>query len=316
VGAGAVLDGIVGELHERLFQGGLDRRELGQGQIRVRGAGPDLVAGQPGDVQLAGGRAGHLHGICQEQVLELRGLWRADMNRPCGGTRDEVLDGLVPDQPAAADHDQVFGGQRHLAHQVRGHEHGAALVRQAAQQGADPQHPLGVQAVDRLVQHHRGRVAEQRSRDPEALAHPEGEPAHALVRDFAQTDEIDHLRDPPAPDARRRRHRGQVVRRRTARVHAPGLQQRPDLVQRCRVPGVTAAADRHLAGGRRVEPDDHPHRRGLAGSIRAEEPRHDPRQHLEAQCVDGDLLAVTLGQISDLDHYVSVAGGLTRSPRR
>ena len=84
---------------------------------------------------------------------------------------------------AAAEHDEVVGGQRHLAHQVRGEEHGAALGGQAAHEVADPQHALGVEAVDRLVEDERGRVAEQRGGDAEALAHAEREAADALAGD-------------------------------------------------------------------------------------------------------------------------------------
>jgi len=53
---------------------------------------------------------------------------------------------------ATPDDDEVVSGQSHLAHEVRGKEHGASLARQRAHQVAHPHHPLGVQAVDRLVQ--------------------------------------------------------------------------------------------------------------------------------------------------------------------
>jgi hypothetical protein len=54
---------------------------------------------------------------------------------------------------APADHDQPVGGEGHLAHQVAGHQHRAALRRQ------------------RLVEHQHRRVAEQRGGDAEPLLH-------------------------------------------------------------------------------------------------------------------------------------------------
>ena len=50
--------------------------------------------------------------------------------------------------------DEVLGGEGHLAHQVRRHEHGAALGGEVLQEVADPEDPLGVEPVDGLVEHH------------------------------------------------------------------------------------------------------------------------------------------------------------------
>ena len=46
-------------------------------------------------------------------------------------------------QPAAADHDEVVGGQRHLAHQVGGDEDRAALGRQALSRSRTQSTPSG-----------------------------------------------------------------------------------------------------------------------------------------------------------------------------
>jgi DNA-binding transcriptional regulator YhcF (GntR family) len=45
----------------------------------------------------------------------------------------ETRDRAVGDQPASADDDDMVGGHRHLAHQVRGHQDRAALRREAPQ---------------------------------------------------------------------------------------------------------------------------------------------------------------------------------------
>ena len=81
----------------------------------------------------------------------------------------------------SADHDQVLGGERHLAHQMRGDEYRPSLARQLLQQLPHPLDTLGVKSVHRLVEHHHVRVAEQRGRDPETLSHSEREAAGALA---------------------------------------------------------------------------------------------------------------------------------------
>ena len=75
----------------------------------------------------------------------------------------------VRDQPTAADHDQVVGGLLQLAHEVARDEDRPALGGERAQEASDPHDALGVEAVDRLVEHQHRRVAEQRGGDAEPL---------------------------------------------------------------------------------------------------------------------------------------------------
>ena len=89
-----------------------------------------------------------------------------------------------------------------------------------------------VEAVDGLVEHHRLRIAEERSRDAEPLPHAERELSGALLRHLAQADEVDQLLDAPPRDPVRLREREQMVVRRTAGVNGARLEQRADLVQR------------------------------------------------------------------------------------
>ena len=140
--------------------------------------------------------------------------------------------GRIGDDPAAADDDQVVRRQRHLAHQVRGHEDRAALGGERLEQVADPEHALRVQAVDRLVQHDGLRVAEQRGGDAQPLAHAEGEAADPLLGHALQAGQLDDLVHPAVRDAVGGGQRHQVVVRGPAGVNRLGLQQRADLVQR------------------------------------------------------------------------------------
>ncbi len=153
----------------------------------------------------------------------------------------------VGDQPAAPDHDQVLGGQRHLAHQVRGDEHRAAFGGQLLEQVAHPLDALRVKAVDRLVEHHGVGIAEQRRGDPEALSHAERERAGALARDLVESDHLDQLAHPGAADPVRLRERQQVVVGGPPGVDRARLEQRADLVQGRGMVAVGLAVDRACA---------------------------------------------------------------------
>ncbi len=80
------------------------------------------------------------------------------------------------------------------------------------------------------------RIAEQRGRDAQPLAHPQGEPAGPLAGHLTQADHVDHLIDPALADAVGLGQRQQVVAGRPAGVHRPGLQQDAQLGHRRRTP--------------------------------------------------------------------------------
>src|SRR5690606_13370947 len=67
---------------------------------------------------------------------------------------------------------------------------------------------------------------------------------------------------------------------------------------------VTLATDPHLTRRGLVEPEDHAHGRGLARPVGAEEPGDLARCDAEGQVVDGEFLAVSLGEALRLDHSV------------
>ena len=196
----------------------------------------------------------------------------------------------------------MLGGQGHLAHQVRGEEHGAALCGELLQQVADPLDPLGVEAVGRLVEDQDLWVGEQRRGDAEPLAHAERELPDTFPGDLLETDAVDHLVDPPPGNPVGLCQGEQVVVRRAAGVDGARLEQRADLVERRRVLAVALPVHGHRSRGRAVEPEDQPHRRRLPRPVRPEEPGDGPREHGEREAVDGPLLPVVLGQAFCLDH--------------
>ena len=89
----------------------------------------------------------------------------------------------------------------------------------------------------------------------------------------------------------------QVVAGRATRVQGARLQQRAHLAERGGGVGVAVPVDGHAAGARAVQAEDHPHRRRLAGAVRAEEAGHAAGLDGEGDAVDGGLLAVGLGEV-------------------
>src|SRR5690625_2789599 len=74
--------------------------------------------------------------------------------------------------------------------------------------------------------------------------------------------------------------------------------------------GIRFAIDRHGAGSRAVQPDDHPHRGRLPGPIRAQETSHHARFYPKRNVVYGRFGAVPLGEVMGFNHHVplTVAG--------
>ena len=247
------------------------------------------------------------HALAHQRLGQAGRLRRAHAHGgSLGGLGHDLGHRRVGDQPAAPDDDEVLGRDGDLAHQVRRQEDGAPAGRQALEEVADPEDPLGVEPVGRLVEDHHRRVAEQRRGDPEPLPHAQREAADPLAGHVVEAHERDHLVDARARDAVRLGHRAEVVEGAAAGVDGARLEHRADLVQRRLELVVAAPVGANRAGGRRIEPHDHAHGRRLAGAVGAEEAGDDARLHGEREVVDGQLLPVALAQVLDLDHVLII----------
>jgi hypothetical protein len=72
---------------------------------------------------------------------------------------------------------------------------------------------------------------------------------------------------------------------------------------------VVDAGDRGVTTGRRSQPRDDAHRRGLAGPVRAEEAGDGSGSAGEGDVVDGSYVAaVRLGEVFDCDHGSTLTG--------
>ena len=259
-----VLDPGVGHPHIDLLQRGAARGQLVQGDAVVGGEPADRRRVRPVDPPApltVGLQAGTLAFQQLPQPLPVRG---PDQGRGLGVVLEEVPHGRVGQQAALADHQQLVGRQLHLAHQVAGDQDRAALGGEAPHQVPDPADPLGVQAVDRLVEDQHPGVAEQGGGDPQPLRHAEREAPDPAGGHRSQADQLQDLahpapRDPVAPGQPQ-----QMVMGGPPAVHGPGVQQRPHLPQRRRQLPVALAVDGHAAAGGGVQPEDQAHGGGLA----------------------------------------------------
>ena len=138
--------------------------------------------------------------------------------------------------------------------------------------------------------------------DAKALAHAEGEPADPLAGDADQPDEVDDLIDPGPADAVAPGERDEVVASGPFGMNGFGLQQDSQLDHRRLRGPVVAAVDPDGSRCGFVQARDHPHRGGLAGPVRTEEPGHDPGLYGEGQRIDGEFVTVLLRHVLYFDH--------------
>ena len=193
-----------------------------------------------------------------------------------GGAGDELRDTGVGNQAAAPDDHQTGCGLSHFAHQMRRDEHRVPLRCEIFEHRSHPQDTFRVQTVDRLVKHDGARVAQQGRGDAESLTHAQREPAYSFTCDLLQTDKVDDLGDPSPADAIRLGQCEQMVARRTAGVDGLRLKQHTEFNHRRSSGAVVAAVHFDRAGAGAIEPGDHPHRGGFAGTVGPEETGDDP----------------------------------------
>ena len=197
---------------------------------------------------------------------------RAHPDRALGAGLDEVVDALVPDEPAPADDDEVVGGERHLAHEMAGHQDGSPLGGQRPHQGADPDDALGSSPLTGSSNISTAGSPSRAAAMPSRWPMPSENPlARRRATDSRPTISSTSF-DPPSRDAVALGQAQQMVVGAAPAVHGLGVEKGPDLAQRSRQVPVALAGDGHLTAVRMVEPEDHPHGRGLAGAVGPKEP--------------------------------------------
>src|SRR4029453_18417607 len=215
-----------GELEEDVLEVGALEAHLVEHDPTGRGRLPDLLGGGPGDNQLAGAVNGDLGAPGDEQVAQRLGLGGPDPDRPVGAG-GEGGQGRLGAQAAPVDDHDLVDRLGELGQDVAGHQHGPALVGQAADQFAQPVDALGVEAVGRLVEDQDLGVAEQGGGQPQALAHAEGEATGAAPGRPGQPGQLQDDVGPARVDPGRGGQDPQVVAGRAAGMAPAPLDDGP-----------------------------------------------------------------------------------------
>jgi hypothetical protein len=132
-----------------------------------------------------------------------------------------------------------------------------------------------------------GGVAEQGAGQPEALAHAEREPSDPPPRSVGEVDLGQHGIDAGRRYAVRAGQHPEVVAGGAAGVKAGRLEHRTHGECGPAKLGIRNAVDQRLAASGVHQPQDHPQRRRLAGSVRTKESGDGAGLYLEAQIIDG-----------------------------
>jgi hypothetical protein len=229
------------------------------------------------------------------ETIEISGVLGLGGHRGHGLGQEALRGALVHERPVVDD-DKPVTHLLELAENVGGHEHGAASGPHLGDQPAHLSDARGVEAVAGLVQHKELRVAQQGGGDPEPLLHAERVGAEAIAAAGAQAHRVQHEGDAGRVVAAKRREHAQVLD-----PGQPGPQRRAfdERAHAAQVTGrVVQGATEHRASadGRGHQPKEHGHRRGLAGSVGADEAGNHPARYVQREPVDRHPVAEALAQ--------------------
>src|SRR6185295_724623 len=221
-------------------------------------------------------------------------------------TRGQVVGGVDRDDPALVDDDDALTGLRDLGQNVRA-ENDRVIAGELLDQLAGLDDLFRVEAGRRLVEDEDVRVVDERLREPHALPVAFRQLAAQAIRHVVDARPLHHRLYALAPLTARHAfdsgdeleiledaHVG-VERRRLGQVPRPafGLDRLVEDVE---------AGDNGFALGRRHVAGQYPHRRRLAGAVRAEEAEDLAPLDAEADVLDGGYAAITFREVLDLDH--------------
>ena len=137
---------------------------------------------------------------------------------------------------------------------MAGDQYGAALGGQVLEQGADPEHAVGVEPVDRLVEDDAAGSPSSAAAMPSRWPIPSEKPPARRCATCSRPTIAEDLVDPRRRDAVGLGQREQMVPALRPLWNDRASKQRTDLAQRCALVGVAAAVDGRAAGGGRSSP--------------------------------------------------------------
>ena len=202
---------------------------------------------------------------------------------------EQLVDRARCQQLAVADD----GGRRadllHLGQDVRAQQHGHAGRPEVADRLPDLADARGVETVRRLVEDEQVRLLEQGRGDREPLLHAERVGLVAVLLAPAELDRLDRLVDSRRRGTDGAREKQQVATTAEVGRELRGLDDRADPADHLRqVPRHRLAEQPHRAARRAGQAEEHPDRRGLAGTVGPEEAVDAAGRHRQVQALYGD----------------------------
>jgi hypothetical protein len=182
----------------------------------------------------------------------------------------------------------------------------AAIADEAPQQVEDLDDAERVDRRRRLVEDQDVGVFHESVRDAEALEHAPRVRLDLVVGSGGQADLLEDLLDRRLGelprDAIQAGGVAEVLAAGQVGVEADGIGHITDAAFDVeRIPCGVEPDDPGLAAGRLGQPEQHQDRRRLTGAVLAEQPEDLARLDLEVEPVDGDELAVVLGEVASPD---------------
>ncbi len=249
-----------------------------------------------------------------ELARRARGVVAAD-EEPRRGAAPQLGERALEEQAAAVDDAEVGGDLLDLGEEMARHENGDALLAgQPAQQRAEVLDACRVEAVGGLVEDEEPRLAEERQRQRQPLAHAERVGAHEAVGVGGQLDEAQQNVDAGGGRGEQAAGDLEVFAAGEVAVERRALDERADAAERTAVArGERLAEDLHRAAARPQQAQQQADRRRLAGAVGTEEAVDGAGRHREVQLVDAVAAREALAQSVGLD---GVQGGILASKKR
>ena len=203
--------------------------------------------------------------------------------------------------------------ERRLVHVVRREDERDLRVAQLAQAVPHEEARCGVEAGRRLVEEEHLRRMHERPGDHHALALTPGEEGRLVAGAVEQAELVEQVVGTALTLARRHPVVGgvedEVVADRQGAVEVAPLRHDGNLLPGShRIPHDVDPAHQRPPAGRPYARRQHPHRRRLPRSVRAEQAEHLPRRHTERDAVDGvhGSLRIPLDEVDDLDRVACI----------
>jgi len=162
-------------------------------------------------------------------------------------------------------------------------------------------HPLGVEAIGRLVEDEYLGLTQESGSQAEALAHAERKALHTTIADIGEPHLVKHLINAGASEAGGGAQHAEVVPRPSPGMEAGGFEHRPDVAERIHEFPIGLAIDRRATCGWLDKAEQHSQGSGFARAVWSEEPRDAALCNLEAEIVDSDDISESFGQAAYLD---------------